>query len=159
VDAARRGGVLLCLGGHGDYTTVALVGHTSRARAVQVSRGGQRVVSGSRDGTVRVWSVPPRAAVAAADVVSPRVVDLRAATPGRDIDEVLALPLAADSTTAFAGMVRGLIHVVDCDSVRVEASLRTDRTGGAAVLFGAGRIQFEINELCRRRSRAAVCGS
>jgi WD domain, G-beta repeat len=73
----RRGVVLLCLGGHGDYTTVALASHTGRVRAVHVSRGGQCVMSGSRDGTVRVWSVPPRAAVAPADVVSPRVVDLR----------------------------------------------------------------------------------
>jgi hypothetical protein len=58
---------------------------------------------------------------AAPDVVSPRVVDLRAATPGRDNDEVIALSLAADSTTAFAGMVCGRIYVVDCDSVRVGA--------------------------------------
>jgi WD40 repeat protein len=120
--------------GAGEYTTVALAGHTDYVNAVQMSRDDERVVSGSRDGTVRMWSVPPRAAVAAADVGPPRVVDLRAATPGHCDDKVWALSLAADATTAFVGMDRGSIHVVDCELGRVAASLRADRTAGADVI-------------------------
>jgi WD40 repeat protein len=117
----------------GEYTAVALAGHTDWVSAVQVSRDGARVVSGSWDGTVCVWSVPPGAAVAAADVGPPRVVDLRTATLGHDDDEVNALSLAADAATAFAGMRRGNIHVIGCDSGRVEGSLRTDRNASAGV--------------------------
>jgi WD40 repeat protein len=128
----------------GEYSIVALAGRTDDVNAVQVSRDRERVVSGSRDGTVRVWNVPPRATMAAADVGPPRVVDLRAATPGHYEDKVTALSLVADAANAFVGMVRGSIHVVDCDSGRIEASLRTDRTAGAEV-FCLALVEFHSN--------------
>jgi WD40 repeat protein len=65
-----------------EYATIELAGHSDRVRAIQVSRDGGRIVSGSEDLTVRVWSLPPHAAVTAADVGAPRVVDMSAATPG-----------------------------------------------------------------------------
>jgi WD40 repeat protein len=42
---------------------------------------------------------------------------------------VNALSLTADGTTVFAGMDSGSIHVIECDSGRVEAPMRTERTG------------------------------
>jgi WD40 repeat protein len=138
----------------GEYATVALAGHTDFVQAVQVSRDGERVVSGSKYGTVRVWSVPRRAAVGPADVGPPLVADLRAAMPGRDDDWVNALSLATDTTTLFAGMGRGSIHVVDCDLGRVEASLRTDRTPGAAVVCLA-LVEFNSNSM---NCGGGVCG-
>jgi WD40 repeat protein len=35
-----------------------LDGHTGEVTSVAISRDGRRVVSGSRDGTVKVWDVP-----------------------------------------------------------------------------------------------------
>jgi WD40 repeat protein len=122
---------------------VALAGHTDWVWAVQMSRDGERVVSGSHDGTVRVWSVPRRAAVAAVDVGPPRVVDLRAATLRYDDDFVIALSLAADAATLFVGMGHGGIHVVDCDSGLVEALLRTDRTGAGVICLAL--VEFNSN--------------
>jgi WD40 repeat protein len=132
----------------GEYTTVALAGHTAEIVAVQVSHDGERFVSGSEDGTVCVWSLPPRAGLAAADVGAPRVVDLRAATPSHNGASVFALSLSADSKTAFAGMGGGSIHVVDCDSGRIEAPLRTDRTAGATVTCLA-LAEFDSNSTKR----------
>jgi WD40 repeat protein len=137
-----------------DYVTVALAGHTDWVRAVQVSRDGQRVVSGSDDGTVRVWSVPPRAALAAADVGPPLVLELRFAMWGHVDDKVWALSLAADAAAAFVGMSRGSIHVVDCDSLRLFLSLRTDRTAGAAVTCLA-LVEFTSNSM---QPGGSVCG-
>jgi WD40 repeat protein len=118
-----------------EYMTLALDGHTGGVSGVQVSRDGERLVSGSSDGTVRVWHLPPSAAPAAADlgVGSSPVVDLRAAIPEYDDDKVNALSLTEESRIAFAGMLRGSIHVIDCNSGSVEASLRTERTGGSNV--------------------------
>jgi hypothetical protein len=103
---------------------------------------------------VRVWSLPPRAAVAAADISAPRVVDLRAASPGHEEDKVDALSLATDATTLFAGMASGSVHIVDCDSGRMEAPLRTDRTAGAAV-FCLTLVEFNSNAT---NCGGVVCG-
>jgi WD40 repeat protein len=35
-----------------------LDGHTGKVTSVAISRDGKRVVSGSRDNTVKVWDVP-----------------------------------------------------------------------------------------------------
>jgi WD40 repeat protein len=37
---------------------LALKGHTDSVTSVAISGDGQRIVSGSRDGTVKVWDVP-----------------------------------------------------------------------------------------------------
>jgi WD40 repeat protein len=120
--------------GLGDYASVTLAGHKADVLAVQVSRDGERVVSGSRDGTVRVWRLPPLAAVAATNVGAPCVVDLCVATPGNVEDRVYALALTAGATTALAGMLHGSTHVINCDLGRVMTPLQTERTAGAAVM-------------------------
>jgi WD40 repeat protein len=44
----------------GRQERATFAGHTAAIHAVAFSPDGETVASGSRDGTVKVWDVPPR---------------------------------------------------------------------------------------------------
>jgi WD40 repeat protein/tRNA A-37 threonylcarbamoyl transferase component Bud32 len=86
-----------------------LVGHSGSVNACTVTADGRRVVSGSEDGTLKVW-----------DLESGRVI----ATLEGHAGEVRACAVTADGRRVVSGSEDGTLKVWDLESGRVVATLR-----------------------------------
>ncbi len=86
-----------------------LVGHSGSVNACTVTPDGRRVVSGSEDGTLKVW-----------DLESGRVV----ATLEGHAGEVRACAVTPDGRRVISGSEDGTLKVWDLESGRVVATLR-----------------------------------
>jgi WD40 repeat protein len=85
-------------------------GHTGAVLAVTFTRDGEQVISGGADGTVRYWRVPRQ----------PWTEDLLAGEETRCFrpcrEEVQAVALSADGSTAAAGTADGVLRVWDLNN-------------------------------------------
>jgi WD40 repeat protein len=104
---ASRDGTLSLWEAESGKERVRYRGHAGAVLAVAFTRGGERLISGGTDGTVRVWRVPRH----------PGTDDLLAGEEMRCFhlcrEEVQAVALSADGSTAAAGTADGVLVVWD----------------------------------------------
>jgi WD40 repeat protein len=128
-----------------------LSGHTGPVRTVTVSRNGARVVSGSDDGTVRVW-----------DLATGQDIVLTGHT-----DWVRAIAVSRNGARLVSGSDDGTVRVWDLAAGREEAVL-TGHTGevfsvaitpdGALALSGGGDGTLRVWDLATGSERAVLTG-
>jgi eukaryotic-like serine/threonine-protein kinase len=117
--AGREDGALLLWDAHGAAEPVVLGAHPGAVTAVLFLPEGRGLVSGGADERVRIWDVPSRREVAAADLKS--AVRCLTLCPGR---RVLA-----------AGDAVGLVRLLDLDSRRVLVTLEGPTAPVGALAF------------------------
>lgn len=110
VATASRDGTLSLWDAESGKERVRFRGHAGAVLAVAFTRGGERLMSGGTDGTVRFWRVPRQ----------PWTEDLLTGEETRCFhlcrEEVQAVALSADGSTAAAGTADGVLVVWDLNS-------------------------------------------
>lgn len=110
IATASRDGTLSLWEAESGRERVRFQGHAGAVLAVAFVRGGERLISGGADSTVRCWRVPRR----------PWANALLAGEETRCLrlcrEEVQAVALSADSSTAVAGTADGVLVVWDLNS-------------------------------------------
>jgi WD40 repeat protein len=129
-----------------------LAGHTDQVRAVAVTPDGKRAVSGSDDGTVRVWDLAARRE--------------QAVLTGHT-DWIRAVAVTADGARAVSGSDDGSVRIWDLNARREEAAL-TGHTGevfsvavtpdGKYAVSGGGDWTVRLWDLAAGREQAILTG-